>query len=91
MTIAELKKDLSEALVSLNHGDIVTATRVEAWATALNAPGAIILTRSPVLQRDATPRPGRHGDMTSLTMEIATVLAKLAHWNSVDVGQASDA
>jgi len=35
MTIVELKKDLSEARVSLNQGDVVTAKRVEAWAAAL--------------------------------------------------------
>jgi len=31
------------------------------------------------------------GDRATLTVEIAIVLAKLAHWNSLDVGQASDA
>jgi hypothetical protein len=29
------------------------------------------------------------GDKASLTVEIAIVLAKLAQWNSLDVGQAS--
>ena len=35
MTIVELKKDLAGALVSVNQGDLVTPTRVGAWAAAL--------------------------------------------------------
>jgi hypothetical protein len=92
MTIVELKKDLSEARVSLNQGDVVTAKRVEAWAAALER-----------AERDHPDPESRHysamqlraraakGDRATLTVEIAIVLAKLAHWNSLDVGQASDA
>jgi hypothetical protein len=92
MTIVELKKELSEALVSLNSGNLVTAKRVEAWAAALERG-----------ERDHPERESRHysamqlraraakGDMASLTVEIVIVLAKLAHWNSLDVRQASDA
>jgi hypothetical protein len=92
MTIVELKKDLSEARVSLNQGDVVTAKRVEAWAAALER-----------AERDHPDPESRHysamqlraraatGDRASLTAEIAIVLAKLAHWNSLDRGQASDA
>ena len=92
MTIVELKKDLSEARVSLNHGDIVTAKRVEAWAAALER-----------AERDHPDPKSRHysamqlraraakGDMASLTVEIAIVLAKLAHWNAAGRDQAPDA
>jgi hypothetical protein len=92
MTIVELKKELSDALGSLNHGGIITAKRVEAWAAALDR-----------AEREHPDPESRHysatrlraraakGDMASLTVEIAIVLAKLAHWNSLDVGQASDA
>ena len=91
MTIAELKKELSSARVSLNQGDTVSARRVEAWAAALER-----------VERDHPDPESRHysatqlraraakGDMASLTVEIAIVLAKLAHWNSRDVGQADE-
>jgi hypothetical protein len=92
MTIVQLKKELSEALVSLNSGNLVSAKRVEAWAAALER-----------VERDHPDPESRHysamqlraraakGDMASLTVEIAIVLAKLAHWTSLDVRQASDA
>jgi len=91
MTIAELKKELSEALVSLHRGDVVPAKRVEAWAAALDR-----------AERDHPDPESRHysatrfraraakGDMAGLTVEIVIVLAKLAHWNSLDGGQVSD-
>ena len=61
MTIVELKKDLSEARVSLNQGDVVTAKRVEAWAAALERAERDHPDRSLALQRDATPRSARQG------------------------------
>jgi hypothetical protein len=93
MTIVELKKELSEALVSLNHGDIVTAERIEQWAAALDRterdhpdPGSRLFSAPQLRTRAAK------GDPASLKTEIAIVLAKLAHWRSVagEAGQAAD-
>ena len=41
------------------------------------------------LTKDVLARVAK-GDMAGLTVEIVIVLAKLAHWNSLDGGQASD-
>ena len=92
MSIADLTKDLSDAIRSLDRGDRVAAARVERWAAALDRterdhpdPGSRRFSATQLRTRAA------HGNTASLKTEITIVLAKLAHWRSLDLGQASDA
>ena len=92
MTIVDLTKDLSDAIRSLERGHRVAADRVERWATALDRterdhpdPGSRRFSATQLRTRAAQGNPAR------LKIEIAIVLAKLAHWRSLDLEQASDA
>jgi hypothetical protein len=88
MTIADLTKDLSDAIRSLERGDRVAAERVERWATALDRaerdhpdPGSRRFSATQLRTRAAK------GNPASLKTEITIVLAKLAHWRALDLGQ----
>lgn len=92
MTIADLTKDLSDAIRSLDRGQRVSAERVERWAAALDRterdhpdPGSRRFSATQLRTRAA------QGNPASLKTEIAIVLAKLAHWRSLDLEPASDA
>ena len=92
MTIADLTKDLSDAIRSLDRGDRVAAARVERWAAALDRterdhpdPRSRSFSATQLRTRAA------QGNTASLKTEIRIVLAKLEHWRSLDLGQTSDA
>jgi hypothetical protein len=91
MTITDLTKDLSDAIRSLDRGDRVAAARVERWAAALDRterdhpdPGSRRFRATQLRTRAA------QDSAANLKTEIAIVLAKLAHWRSLDPEQASD-
>jgi hypothetical protein len=84
MTIMDLKKDLSEALLSLDRGEAVAAKRIEQWAAALERtehdhpdPASRLFSAMQLRTRAAK------GHMASLKTEIVIVLTKLEHWGSV--------
>ena len=88
MTTTDLRKDLGQALQSLNRGGIVPAKRVEQWAAALERterdhpdPGSRHFSAIQLRARAA------RGDMASLKTEIRIVLAKLDHWRSMEPDQ----
>ena len=89
MTIVDLRKDLSDAIVSLDRGERVPAARIEQWAAALDRterdhpdPGSRRFSATQLRARAAK------GNTASLKTEITIVLAKLAHWRALDRGPA---
>ena len=91
MTIRQLKEDLEQALLALEHGEPVAAERVEQWAAALERterdhpdPASRLFSAAQLRARAAK------GEMASLKTEITIVLAKLAHWNAAGLDQGSE-
>ncbi len=91
MTIADLRKQLTDARISLGRGKNVPAARVRAWAAALERIDSDPGPESWLFSAQQLHLRAAQGNRVSLRTEITIVLAKLEHWKPCDPEPALDA